>query len=103
MENCVFNGNSVLQMFDDNALEKRRSDPVVPGSFGIHNNYRSVAANAQTRRLASLHTARAEEEILALEEIREESVELASAMVGRAKATRTYQHVPRVGLHARFR
>ena len=71
MKNRLFHGSSILQVFDDDSLEQLRRDVGVPDSFGINDDDRTVAADAEARCLASLHTRWSEQQILALQQLGE--------------------------------
>ena len=85
MKNRVFYGSAVLQMLDDNSLEQMRSDVRVPDSLGVNDDDRTAAADAEARRFASLHAIRPEEEILAVQQLRESRIQLTTATIGRAE------------------
>ena len=82
MENGLSNGLAVPEVLDDDSLQQSRRDLEVPGALRIHDDYRSVAADAEARSFTALDALRAEEQILSLQKLGEQQVELASAAVG---------------------
>lgn len=102
MKDRLINGFSVFEVLYDDSLQQRGCHFRVPDALGIYHNDRSVAAHAQARGLTALYTLRAKEQILALEQVGQKRVELASATVGRAEIPCTHEHVMRVRLHFRL-
>ena len=102
MKDRLINGFSVFEVLDDDSLQQRRCHLSVPDALGIHHNDRSVATHAQARGLTALYALRAKEKILALEQVGQQRVKLASATVGRAEIACAYEHVMRVRLHFRL-
>lgn len=68
IENRLLDNTAVLQMLDNDSLEKLRSHSPVPHTFGIHHNDGTSSTNAETRRLSALYPAGTKEEILTLEQ-----------------------------------
>ena len=102
MKDRLINRFSVFEVLDDDSLEQRGCNLGVPDALRIHHDDRSVAAHAKARGLTALSTPRAKEQILALEQVGQQRVELASAAVGRAEIARAHEHVMRVPLHFRL-
>ncbi len=102
VKNGLLNWLPILEVLDDDSLEQRGCDLRIPNAIRIHDDDRPIAAHSEARRLSALHTSRAEEQILSLQEIGEQRVELASATVGRAEIARAHQHVTRILLHLRL-
>jgi thiosulfate/3-mercaptopyruvate sulfurtransferase len=101
MKNGFFDRPIVLEMLDDDAPQQIRSHLRVPDPFGIDHYDRPVAANAEAGSLAALDAMRAEEQALALQEIRQQRVQLTAASFRRAETPGADKDVPRVGLHSR--
>lgn len=76
MKNRFLNWGAISEMLDHDSFEERRSHPVIPDAFRVHDDDRSAAADAEARSLSTLHSVGAEEETLTLQEVREEGVEL---------------------------
>jgi hypothetical protein len=102
VKNRVINWPSTLEVLYDDSLQQRRCDLRIPNAIRIHDDDRPIAADSEARSLSALHTPRAEEQILPLQELREERIELAAATVGRAEIARAHQHVTRILLHLRL-
>jgi hypothetical protein len=83
----------VLEMLDNDALEQRGGHSRIPDPIRVNDDDRAVAAHAEARRLAPLHTLGPEEEILSLEQLREQRINLPPASVRRAETTSAHQHV----------
>jgi len=81
MEHRLLDYTPVAKMLDHDSLEERRRDPRVPDSFRVHDHDRTIAAHAEARRLTPLHAFRTEQESFALQERRQQAVELAAALI----------------------
>jgi hypothetical protein len=90
-------------MFDDDPLEQRGGDTVVPDTVGVHDHDRSVAADTQARRLSAFHSVRPKEKIFTLKKLREQGIKLAAARIRRTKTARAHENVSGVRLHLRLR
>jgi len=93
VENGLSNRLAALEVLDDDSLEQRGRHLGIPDPFRINDNDRPVAADAEARRFTALDAVRAEEQILALQQAREQRIDLASTAVRRAETARTYEHV----------
>src|SRR5437868_3207925 len=102
MKNVFVYRPSLLEMLDDNAFQQFRRHPRIPNALGIHDYDWSITADAEAWRLAALHTLRAKQQIFALQELRQQRVDVATATIGRAEFAGTDQHVTRVRLHSRI-
>lgn len=102
MKNGLLNRLPTLEVLDDDSLEQRGCDLRIPNAIRIHDDDRPIAAHSEARRLSALHSARAEEQVLSLQELGEQRVELASATVGRTEIARTHEYVTRILLHLRL-
>ncbi|HZE09898.1 MAG TPA: hypothetical protein VE110_14190 [Gemmatimonadaceae bacterium] len=74
MKYGLVNRDAVPEMLDDDSLEERGGHSIIPDAFGIHDDDRPAAADAEARGLTSFHPVRAEEKALALQKIREQRV-----------------------------
>jgi len=92
---------ALLEMLDHDSLEQLRGHPRIPDALRIHDDDRPVAADAEARCLAALHSLRSEEEILALQELREQRIDLPSAAARRAEVAGAYEYVARIRFHRR--
>src|SRR3954470_7555644 len=101
MKNRVRYRAPLLEMLDDNPLQKLRCHFRVPDPVRIDHHDRTIAANAQAWRLAALHASRTEEQIFALQQLRQQRIDLASTTFRRAETARADQDVPGVRLHHR--
>jgi len=81
MEYSVFHRSTIFQVLDHNTLEQLGGDVCVPDSFGIHDDNRSVTAYSEAGSLAALHTRRTKEQIFALQQLREQRIQLAAATI----------------------
>jgi len=61
-----------FQVLDDDSLQQRRRYIGVPNALRIDDDNRSVAADTEARRLASLHACRTEEQIFPRQELGEQ-------------------------------
>ena len=93
---------SSLEVLDDDSLQQRRRYIGVPDPFRIDDHNRSAAADAEARRLASLHASRTEEQIFPLQELGEQRIKLSPAAIGRTEVTSAHQYVAGVRLHLRL-
>ena len=100
MKNRFFYYASIPQMFDNDPLEKRRRHVAIPDAFRIDDDYRAAGADTEARRLAALHAVRPEQQPLALEQRRQQLIELRSAPVRRTESSHADEHVMRVRFHA---
>ena len=81
-KNRLFDGLALFEVLDDDSLQKRRGDSVVPDALGIYNDNWSVRAYSQARRFAPLHAVRAEQQIFPLQQLGELRIELTSPALG---------------------
>ena len=88
-------------MLDDYSLEKLGRDTAVPNTFGVDDDDRSAGAHTKAWCFASLHACWPEEQVLALEQPREQAVKGSPATIGRAESARAHEHVPAIRLHLR--
>ena len=72
VEDSLINRMSLLEMLYHNALQQVRGHAGIPDTFRIHDDDRSGSADAQAWRLTALDALGSEEEILALEQLREQ-------------------------------
>ena len=82
MKDRLINGLPMLEVLDDDSLQQRGRDLGVPDALRIHDDDRSVAAHAKARSLTPLHALGPKEQILALEQLGQQRVELASVTTG---------------------
>lgn len=101
MEHRLLDDAAVPQMFDDDSLEQFRRDARIPDALGVDDYDRATRADAEARRLPSLHAAGAEQEAFALEKSRQPLVQGPSTRIRSAKRTHADQHVARIRVHAR--
>jgi len=85
-------------MFDDDALEQRRSHATVPNTVGIYDDNRAAGTDAEAGCFAALYPIRPEEQSLTLEQCRQLRIELAPTTIRRAKPADTHEYVSRVRL-----
>src|SRR6266550_4254170 len=102
MKNRLSNRFPVLEMLDHYSLQQLGRDLGIPNPFRVNDDDRPVAAHAEAGRLTTLHTLRSKEEILALQQLREQRIDLVAATVGRAEVTGAHEHVSGVPLHFRL-
>jgi hypothetical protein len=81
MKHSLVHDATISQMLDDDALEQSRSDPGIPDALRVHDDDRTAGAYTETGGLAALHSPRAEEQSLALEQTRQQGVERPSLSV----------------------
>src|SRR4051812_7658068 len=91
---------SVAQMLADDALEERRRDVTVPDPLRVHDNDRSARADAEAGGFAALHAGGTEQQPFALQQGRQQAIQVAAPMIRRAESTDAYQDMSRVWLHA---
>ena len=82
MENGVLHGVAVPKMFDDNALEELWGDASIPHTLRIDHQDGARRTDPEARRLAPLYTPRAEQQVLALQEGRQQCIEMPSPPIG---------------------
>ena len=93
---------TIAQMLDNYSLEQLGRDAGVPNTFRVNDDDRSANADTEARCFASLHTRGPEEEILPLEQPREQAVKCSTATIGRAESASAHEHVAAIGLHLRL-
>lgn len=81
MEDSILDDSTLLQVFDDDALEKRRRDSRVPDTFGIYHHDRASSTHPETWRFAPLHSRRPEQQTLTIQERGEKRVKRATAAI----------------------
>lgn len=101
MEHGFFHHTTVAQMLDDDSLEQRGCYTAVPDTLRVHDDDGPAGTHAETRCFPSFDASGAEQEILALEERREKTVQRTAASVWGAEAAGADDDVPAVSLHAR--
>src|SRR6185436_793787 len=89
------------QVLDDNALEHRRRHPGVPDALGVYDDAGAAGTDAEARRFTTLHAPRTEQQVFALEQLREQAIQHAAPAVRRAEPSRAHEHVAPVGVHVR--
>jgi hypothetical protein len=93
VKNGVFDDPAIPQMFDDDALQQGRRHTGVPDTVRIDDNDRTATTNAEARRLTAFDAGRTEQESFPLQERGQQTIELTTAMIGRAKAADADQHM----------
>ena len=91
-----------FQVLDDDSLQQRRRYIGVPNALRIDDDNRSVAADTEARRLASLHARRTEEQVFPRQKLGEQRIKLSPAAIGRTEVTSAHQHMAGVRLHLRL-
>ena len=89
-------------MLDHNSLQQLRRDVRVPDTLRIDHHNWPTGADAKTWRLAALHAARTEEQVLALEQRRELRVNRTTTAIGRTEAADAHNDVAHIRLHERL-
>ncbi len=82
MKNRLFHGLPVLQVVNHNSLEQFGSNVSVPYPFGIHDDNWTHAAYSKAGSLTSLYTIGTEQQVLALQQLRESRIQFATATIG---------------------
>ena len=99
MKYRFFHNAAALQVLHDDALQQRRGDVCVPDTFRIHDDDRASFADTETRRLPSLDATGSKQEVFALEQCSEQTVQRPAAAVRRAVSARAHDHVMSVRFH----
>jgi hypothetical protein len=100
MEDRLLDDAAVPQMFDDDSLEQRRRDTRIPDALRVDDYDRATRADAEARRLPSLHATGAEQKAFALEKSRQQLVQRPSTRIWSAKRAHADQYVARIRVHA---
>jgi len=74
VKHSLGNGTPTFEVLHDNPLQQSRRYPRVPDAFGVNDDDWTIAAHAETRRLAPLDPRRAEQQVLALQQLGEQGV-----------------------------
>jgi len=101
VEDSLINRLSILEMLYHDAVQQVRGHARVPDAFGINDDDGPGGADAEAWRLAPLDALWSEEKIFALEQLREQRVDLSTAAVRRAEFSRAHKHVTGIRLHLR--
>src|SRR5215218_10496356 len=89
-------------MLHDDSFQQRRRDTRVPHAIGVDDDDGAAGAHAKAGRLTALDPCWAEQQIFALEQLRQQTIELPAAPIGRTEAPRTHQDVALIRFHARL-
>jgi len=82
MKDGVLDDPTVAKVLDDDPLEERRGHRSVPDPVRVYDDDRTTGADAEARGLSALDALRPEEEAFALQQARQQVVELAAPAVG---------------------
>jgi len=82
MKHGLLDRPTSFEVLHDNPLEQLGRHPGIPHAFGIHHDHRPAGANAEAWCLATLHTRRTEQQVLPLEQARQQRIETASSPIG---------------------
>jgi hypothetical protein len=103
MKHRLLDDPPIAEMFDDNPLQQRGRHAPIPDAVGVDDDDRTATANSEAWRLAALDPRGAKEETLALQERRQQPIQVSPAMVGRTEAADANQDVTSIGVHHRHR
>jgi len=101
MKHGVVDHPAVSKMLDNDPLQKGRRHSVIPDAFRIHNKDRAARTDAEARCLAAFHPVRPEQQTLALQERRQQTIKVGAPPVGGTESADANEHVPTVGVHRR--
>ena len=93
MKYRVLDDAAVSQVLHHDALEQCRRDARVPDRIRIHDDDGTASANSEAGRLPSLHSCRAEQQPLAMEQLGKQGIQLPPTPVGRTEASRADEDV----------
>ena len=82
MKDRLIDHSAVYQVLDDDSLEERWCDTRVPDAIWVDDDDRSTRADAKAGRLSALDSIRPEQQAVALEQRREQLIQLPPAMIG---------------------
>lgn len=99
MENGLPDHPAIAQMLGDDPFEELRRDISVPDALWIYGDNWPAFTYAETGRFGSLDAIGVEEEVFALEEPGELTVNGATATIGRAKAAGANEDVAAIRRH----
>jgi hypothetical protein len=99
MKHRVLDDAAVAQMLYDDTLQEGRCHAVIPDALRIYNKDRTAGTDTETRRLTALDAARSKQQSLALQQRRQQTIQLPAATVRRTKTPDAHQDVAAVRVH----
>lgn len=93
MKHRILDHATVAQMFNDDPLEQGRSHAGVPYALRVDDDDRTACTDAKAGCFAALYAPRAEQQTFALEQRREQPVQLSTRLIRRTKAADTHENV----------